>query len=100
LLNAIDRAKILADDGRISVENLPPEIVNGARARAQADAVRDVDLFTHMRRHVLETYRRHSRNKSETARALRISRRTLYRLLEKYLVSSASKHRRPAAMSH
>jgi transcriptional regulator with PAS, ATPase and Fis domain len=100
LLNAIDRAKILADDGRISVENLPPEIVNRARALAQPGAVRDVDLFTHMRQHVLETYRSHSRNKSETARALRISRRTLYRLLEKYGVSSVDQHQRPAVLSN
>jgi DNA-binding NtrC family response regulator len=99
LQNAIDRAKILADDERIRVANLPPEIFNGTEKRSRPGAVRDVDLITHMRRHVLETYQRHDNNKSETARALRISRRTLYRLLEKYGVGGESQHRRPAALS-
>jgi ActR/RegA family two-component response regulator len=39
------------------------------------------------REHVLETYRRHDSNKAQTARALGIGRRTLYRLLEKYSIA-------------
>jgi len=85
LQNALDRAKILADDDRIRVENLPPEIVNSACARP-ASVASDVDLDTLTREHVLETYRRHSSNKARTARALGIGRRTLYRLLEKYSI--------------
>ncbi|HVT28236.1 MAG TPA: sigma-54 dependent transcriptional regulator [Lacipirellulaceae bacterium] len=84
LQNAIDRAKILADDGSIHVENLPPEVIDRAHSRRTSGASDEIDLFTHTRRHVLETYRRHHANKSETARALGVSRRTLYRLLEKY----------------
>jgi DNA-binding NtrC family response regulator len=84
LQNAIDRAKILADDNRIRVENLPPEVVDGARAWSRSRAAGEVDLLTYTRRHVLEMYRSHHGNKAETARALGISRRTLYRLLEKY----------------
>lgn len=99
LQNAIDRAKILADDGRICVENLPREVLNGNIAKPRPRAARDVDLFTHMRQHVLETYRDHNNNKAETARALRISRRTLYRLLEKYGISGASQHRRRAVLA-
>jgi DNA-binding NtrC family response regulator len=83
LQNAIDRAKILADDDRIRVENLPQEIVNSAHVRT-SHAASDVDLETLTHQHVLETYRRHSGNKARTARALGIGRRTLYRLLEKY----------------
>jgi DNA-binding NtrC family response regulator len=83
LQNAIDRAKILADDDRIRVENLPQEIVYSAHARPSVVAS-DVDLETLTHQHVLETYRRHSGNKARTARALGIGRRTLYRLLEKY----------------
>jgi transcriptional regulator with PAS, ATPase and Fis domain len=89
LQNAIDRAKILADDRRIRVENLPREIVYGARKCQSFEAAREDDLFTHTRHHVLATYRRHHGNKSETARALRVSRRTLYRLLEKYHAGAA-----------
>jgi transcriptional regulator with PAS, ATPase and Fis domain len=83
LQNAIDRAKILADDDSILVENLPPEIVNSAQNRPHL-ASSDIDLETITREHVLETYRRHSHNKARTARALGIGRRTLYRLFEKY----------------
>jgi transcriptional regulator of acetoin/glycerol metabolism len=84
LQNAIDRAKILADDKRIRVENLPPEIVDGGQFNSRIGSAGDMDLFTYTRRHVLDTYRRHRGNKAQTARALRVSRRTLYRLLEKY----------------
>jgi DNA-binding NtrC family response regulator len=89
LQNAIDRAKILADDGLIRVENLPSEIFAGAQASVRLGDAKDIDLFTHTRRHVLDMYDRHRGNKSQTARALRVSRRTLYRLLEKYGVQEA-----------
>jgi DNA-binding NtrC family response regulator len=88
LLNAIDRAKILADDDRIRVENLPPEIVNTAQSRPRPTSD-DVDLDTLTRDHVLDTYRRHGCNKAQTSRALGIGRRTLYRLLEKYSIADS-----------
>jgi DNA-binding NtrC family response regulator len=84
LQNAIDRAKILADDDHIRVENLPPEIVSTAQERPVISSSGDVDLDTLTRQHIVATYTRHSRNKARTARALGIGRRTLYRLLEKY----------------
>lgn len=83
LQNAIDRAKILADDDQIHLENFPPEIVTSAHVRPTSSSG-DVDLETLTHQHVLETYRRHACNKARTARALGIGRRTLYRLLEKY----------------
>jgi transcriptional regulator with PAS, ATPase and Fis domain len=84
LQNAIDRAKILADDNRIRAQNLPPEIINGSSKHPHRDSDDEIDLFTYTRQHVLDMYEAHHSNKSETARALGISRRTLYRLLEKY----------------
>jgi transcriptional regulator with PAS, ATPase and Fis domain len=92
LQNAIDRAKILADDEWIRVNNLPPNIVNGAKARSQTNASCEADLSTYMRRYVLDRYRSHHQNKSETARALGISRRTLYRLLDKYDARTITSH--------
>lgn len=86
LQNAIERAKILADDNRVRVENLPPEILNNAEP-AGLRLHSDIDLDTLTREHVLETYRRHGGNKAQTARALGIGRRTLYRLLEKYRIA-------------
>jgi DNA-binding NtrC family response regulator len=91
LQNALDRAKILADDDRIRLKNLPPDVIDGALLRSRSGTMREVDLFTHTRELVLETYRRHHCNKAETARVLGVSRRTLYRLLEKYDVSTACK---------
>ena len=90
LLNAIDRAKILADDDHIRVENLPPEIVASAQERPVVHASGDVDLDTLTRLHIVATYSRHGGNKARTARALGIGRRTLYRLLEKYGVSEGN----------
>jgi DNA-binding NtrC family response regulator len=84
LQNAMDRAKILADDDHIHVENLPPEIVATAHEQPVIAASGDVDLDTLTRQHIIATYGRHSGNKARTARALGIGRRTLYRLLEKY----------------
>ena len=90
--NAIDRAKILADDDRIRAQNLPPEVVNGSSKHPQWDTNDEIDLFTYTRQHVLEMYEAHHSNKSETARALGISRRTLYRLFEKYGSPAACAH--------
>jgi DNA-binding NtrC family response regulator len=86
LQNAIDRAKILADNDRICVENLPPEVVSSDQSYPKL-ASSDIDLNTITRDHVLETYRRHANNKARTARALGIGRRTLYRLFEKYQIA-------------
>jgi DNA-binding NtrC family response regulator len=83
LQNAIDRAKILADDDRIRVEHFPPEIIATAH-NSPTVSMSEVDLDTLTHQHVLETYRRHSCNKARTARALGIGRRSLYRLLDKY----------------
>jgi len=86
LQNAIDRAKILADDDHIRVENLPPEIIESVHLRPVVNATGDVDLDTLTRHHIMETYQRHGGNKARTARALGIGRRTLYRLLDKYSI--------------
>lgn len=85
LQNAIQRAKILAEEDVISVDNLPPEIVRSVRSVPRTTpAGGEVDLDTLTRLHVLETYQRHHGNKARTARSLGISRRSLYRLLQKY----------------
>lgn len=84
LENAIERAKILADGDRISIENLPSEIVANVRSREGTTSRADLDLDTLNKMHIAETFRRYDGNKARTARALGIGRRTLYRLLEKY----------------
>jgi DNA-binding NtrC family response regulator len=84
LQNAIERAKILAEDDWIRMENLPPEITQGVPEQPAPQAGGKCDLETLNKMHIAETYRRHKGNKARTARALGIGRRTLYRLLEKY----------------
>lgn len=86
LQNAIERAKVLAEDNRIEIKNLPPAIVE-AEPKKMLAINEEVDLETLNRIHVEETYDRCNKNKTKTARALGINRRSLYRLLEKYSIS-------------
>ena len=83
LRNAIERAKILAEDDELLTDNLPPEIVR--QSRRPRRAIRDGSEMDEVnRRHVIETYRRHNGNKAKTARELGINRRSLYRMLERF----------------
>ena len=84
LANALERAKILAEDEVITAENLPPEIVAGAEKASAPPPGTQCDLDTLNKMHIEETYRKHKGNKARTARALGIGRRTLYRLIEKF----------------
>ncbi|MEM6329552.1 MAG: sigma 54-interacting transcriptional regulator [Planctomycetota bacterium] len=83
LQNALERAKVLAEDEVLRVANLPPEIVRASHASPPAEAAAD-DLDSVSRRHIAETLVRCNGNKSRAARALGVSRRAMYRLLEKY----------------
>lgn len=84
LRNAIERAKILAEEEELLPENLPPEILRSSREAPDLPPGSDSDLETINRYHIADTFRRFQGNKTRTARALGISRRTLYRLLEKH----------------
>ena len=84
LLNAIERAKILAEDDWIRKSNLPPEIVTSATTTQVQQSGQAMDLDTVNKLHIAETFHRLKGNKARTARALGIGRRTLYRLLEKH----------------
>lgn len=88
LQNAIERAKVLADDNRIELKNLPSAIVESEPQSAMTTTINgEVDLDTLNRLHVLQTFERCDKNKTRTARALGINRRSLYRLLEKFDIS-------------
>ncbi len=85
LYNAIERAKVLAEEDVIELHNLPGAILDSDRdSMASAMNSGDVDLETLNRLHVLKTYQRCEKNKTRTAKALGINRRSLYRLLDKY----------------
>jgi DNA-binding NtrC family response regulator len=85
LQNAIERAKVLGEDRRIELKNLPPAIIS-AESEKMLAINEEVDLETLNKIHVEETYKRCERNKTRTAHALGINRRSLYRLLEKYSI--------------
>ncbi len=91
LQNAIERAKVLAEEDEIELKNLPPAILNKqSKPEANVSTLdstshnNELDLETLNRMHVVETYARCDRNKTKTARSLGINRRSLYRLLEKF----------------
>jgi DNA-binding NtrC family response regulator len=94
LANVIERAQILAEGNTITVDDLPENLVQvskpnpvgvaAAGAPPSAPAVGPDDLDGIERRHVEDVLRRHDGNKVQAAKALGVSRRTLYRLIEKH----------------
>lgn len=91
LINAIDRAKILADDKLIRVRDLPREVTHlhpePAVRAASSPASTHADpttLASLQRAHIVDTLQRERGNKARAARALGVNRRSLYRLLERY----------------
>ncbi len=88
LRNAIERAKVLAEDDVIRLENFPPEIGREPAERVPAIGSPELDLEQLNKMFVSDTLKRHAGNKARTARALGISRRALYRLLEKYQIET------------
>lgn len=87
LQNAIERAKVLAEENRIELKNLPRAIIDAEPEKLLAAINNEVDLETLNKIHVEETFNRCGRNKTKTAQALGINRRSLYRLLEKYSIN-------------
>ena len=89
LINVIERATILAHDGRIELEDLPNEIVRpGSRTPVSPVSAGDGSekLEDLERAHVINILRQNSGNKAKAARSLGIHRRKLYRLLERFNV--------------
>lgn len=84
LINALDRATVLADDKTITIDDLPREVVDApcdSRPTTTADTTRLDDIE---KAHIVEVLEREKGNKARAARALGIHRRKLYRLLERF----------------
>lgn len=101
LSNALERAKIMADDQIIRAVHLPAEVRQAggalansasvaravpAPARSALDALTGDNLTDIKRSHIVSVLEREQGNKARAARALGVSRRKLYRLLEKYQI--------------
>lgn len=85
LSNALERAKILADEHTIRVSDLPRDVQAVIRSSAPARINYDTDNLAALERaKIIEVLQREGGNKSRAARALGIDRRKLYRLVEKY----------------
>lgn len=90
LANVIERAKILADNSVITSAQLPENIIKPAQKNfgfkhdTKTIAPKPDQLVAIERDHVLAVLQREGGNKSRTAAALGLTRRSLYRLLEKY----------------
>ncbi len=82
LINAMDRAKILADDEHIRLKNLPQNV-----AQCVSDpSTNGDDLASIKKEKIVEILKRVDGNKSLAAESLGVNRRSLYRLIEKYAI--------------
>ncbi len=89
LINAIERGKILGDDGIIRRNDLPREVTQPGSAPATSGELLSDDLADLQRSKVVSVLRRVHGNKSHAAKMLGIERRKLYRLVDKYQISDA-----------
>jgi DNA-binding NtrC family response regulator len=92
LINTLDRAKILADDQRVRLRDLPSGVVSGKptasrnafTAESRPAIADDKRLADVERAYIVEVLQREHGNKARAARALGINRRSLYRMIEKH----------------
>jgi DNA-binding NtrC family response regulator len=109
LINALERAKIMADDHLIRLVDLPREIQGAlpvaatattlATATAFVSAVTATDdLAAIERSKVVEVMRRVAGNKTRAAKSLGVDRRKLYRLVEKYQIRDEEWGRVPSGV--
>ena len=82
LANVLERAQILAENHTITVDELPDNLLT--HASESGDEGDGQKLHRIQRRHVQAVLEEAGGNKVHAARALGISRRALYRLLDKY----------------
>jgi two-component system NtrC family response regulator len=79
LRNVIERSIILAENGIISERCLPRELVESAETTSATLTLASVE-----KQHILKLLDFHGGNRQQTAEALGISRKTLYRKLTEY----------------
>jgi DNA-binding NtrC family response regulator len=86
LINAIERARILAESKTITVRDLPTAVAGGTDGKPAAPYGGVDRLETLERAHIIEVLKRSKGNKAEAARTLGINRRSLYRMMEKHSI--------------
>jgi DNA-binding NtrC family response regulator len=83
LANVLERAQILAQNNEITLDDLP-EVLAATSVPPPAESTDPRHLDDVARRHVQDVLRQEKGNKVHAARALGISRRALYRLIDRY----------------
>jgi DNA-binding NtrC family response regulator len=86
LANLLERAQILAEGSVITLDDLPEAMIAEPLAGEVEEGEGANKLHQMQRRHVLAILRQEKGNKVHAARMLGISRRALYRLLDKYRI--------------
>src|SRR4029078_11945570 len=95
LANVLERAQILAETEIITRDDLPDNLIQtiGSKSTGVAGGPTPAegpdDLKRLERRHVEDVLRRHGGNKVQAAKALGVSRRSLYRLIDKHQLGEA-----------
>jgi transcriptional regulator with PAS, ATPase and Fis domain len=89
LVNVLERAQILAEDHTITIDDLPENMIvqpvyQPDSAQRQISESNPLHLEAMERNHVLSVLNQFKFNKVHAAKALGVSRRSLYRLIEKY----------------
>ena len=96
LINVIERAKILADDQSIVASDLPSELNVQPEPPSSSGLGQGLpldDLDSLQKSKIVEVLNRVAGNKTRAARVLGITRRSLYRLLERYGLGDESSDR-------
>jgi len=100
LVNVLERAQILAEGHVITSDDLPEDLTaRSSTGWTEQEEGGTQNLRALQRRHVLVVLREARGNKVQAARALGISRRALYRLLEKYQVHRPGEPEAPLTSS-
>src|ERR1041384_529222 len=89
LEHVVERAVALASQAILSIDDLPPEVIQKDGEASDQRGSFPGTLKALQREQVLKMMESTHGNKERTARLLGISRRTLYRLLEQYGLSKA-----------
>lgn len=88
LENCVERSVVLTRNDRITVEDLPPQMREGAEEAPARPSDEIVPLKSHLedpeRRYIETALRRFAGNRQETAKALDINRTTLFNKMRKY----------------
>jgi DNA-binding NtrC family response regulator len=88
LANVLERAQILAEGTVITRDDLPDNLVTGPAPRPADTTEAPFDLEALERRHVQDVLVQMKGNKVQAAKALGVSRRALYRLIDKHGLQS------------